>query len=142
MNKIKILLTVVVLIFSTATGFFIGYSYAKPKPIKRGIQTTQISGEKIRNLNFRNQGDSISFTTVADGKGVAQTTIEKTVIPEAKYWIKKTNCFQISYYSDYRIGTAYLKRFNSYSIGAGVVFPIKELKTEKFSLFISAQIWF
>ena len=93
------------------------------------VKVTQVSGEKIEHKGFNYTGSNITFGTEAQGKGKIITEIPKTNIPEARYWIQNTNAVSFEFIqTDHRIyGLSYLKRWNNFSIGGGLL-----LSEEKF----------
>ncbi|MBN1499980.1 MAG: hypothetical protein JW982_07490 [Spirochaetes bacterium] len=141
MKKIITVLITSIALFTTGviTGLFI--SKDKTIPVKT-IKTVQVSGEEIRNTDFVLSGNEIKFKTTASGVGVAETTIPKTLIPEVNNWQNKNNSVQLGYYSDYKFSAAYLRRFGSLSVGAGVILPIEISDFKKCSIFLIGQLWF
>ena len=104
------------------------------------VKVTQVSGEKIEHDSFIYKGNSIKFSTKAEGKGEVITEIPKTNIPEAKAWMKNNNAVVLDLiYTDRRIyGLSYLKRWNNFSAGGGIL-----LSEEKFEgIKLQAEYWF
>ena len=104
------------------------------------VKVTQVSGEKIEHNSFIYKGNSIKFSTKAEGKGEVITEIPKTNIPEAKAWMKNNNAVVLDLiYTDRRIyGLSYLKRWNNFSAGGGIL-----LSEEKFEgIKLQAEYWF
>ena len=106
----------------------------------KDVKVTQVSGEKIEHDSFIYKGNSIKFSTKAEGKGEVITEIPKTNIPEAKAWMHNTNAVMLELiFIDRRIyGLSYLKRWNHFSVGGGVL-----LSEEKFEgIKLQAEYWF
>ena len=106
----------------------------------KDVKVTQVSGEKIEHDSFIYRGNSIKFSTKAEGKGEVITEIPKTNIPEAKAWMQNTNAVMLELiFIDRRIyGLSYLKRWNHFSVGGGVL-----LSEEKFEgIKLQAEYWF
>ena len=104
------------------------------------VKVTQVSGEKIEHNSFIYKGNSIKFSTKAEGKGEVITEIPKTNIPEAKAWMQNNNAVVLDLiYTDRRIyGLSYLKRWNNFSAGGGIL-----LSEEKFEgIKLQAEYWF
>lgn len=116
------------------------YFLKTPESAVKDVKVTQVSGEKIEHSGFNYKGSSITFGTEAQGKGKIITEIPKTNIPEARYWMENTNAVDIEMLLvDCRIyGLSYLKRWNNFSVGGGVL-----VSEEKFEgIKVQAQYWF
>lgn len=112
-----------------AAGVVLNRHFSHTYSPKSLIETKQISGESIKVKNLVTEGSSFSFTTIADGKGEAVTTISKEAIPEARDFINRTSTISVSAgyffsgsYCEPFVGTGYLKRFGNFSAGGGVMF--------------------
>ena len=113
-----------------AAGALAVYSFSNltPKSSADKVTVRQISGEKISHESFNFSGGSIRFTTIADGAGVAETEIPKSVIPEAYNWMNRVHT--VSFSAGYRFanfqgayyGLAYSRRFERFSAGIGFDF--------------------
>lgn len=104
------------------------------------VKVTQVSGEKIEHSDFNYKGSNITFGTEAQGKGKIITEIPKTNVPEARYWMQNTNAISFEFIqTDHRIyGLSYLKRWNNFSIGGGLL-----LSEEKFEgVKLQTEYWF
>ncbi len=110
------------------------------------VVTKQISGEKISHDRFNFRGESITYRTVAEGKGVAETKIPKTLIPEARSWMTKVNGIECSVAFQYDwskkkfqplYGATYWHRFNSLALGAGIV-----ASSESIGPRVAVMYWF
>lgn len=128
------------------SGFLIGIItcvlifYGRSEEPVKDVTVTQVSGEKIEHSGFNYKGSNITFGTEAQGKGKIITKIPKTNIPEAKYWMQNTNAVALELiFIDRRIyGLSYLKRWNNFSIGGGIL-----LSEDKFEgVKIQTQYWF
>lgn len=106
----------------------------------KDVKVTQVSGEKIEHSDFDYKGHSIIFRTEAEGTGKIITEIPKTNIPEARYWIENTHAVEAELLLiDRRIyGLSYLKRWNNFSVGGGVLMSDEKFEGVK----IQAQYWF
>ena len=104
------------------------------------VKVTQVSGEKIEHNSFIYKGNSIKFSTKAEGKGEVITEIPKTNIPEAKAWMKNNNAVVLDLiYTDRRIyGLSYLKRWNNFSAGGGILLSEEKFEGVKFQ----TEYWF
>ena len=104
------------------------------------VKVTQVSGEKIEHDSFIYKGNSIKFSTKAEGKGEIFTEIPKTNIPEAKAWMQNTNAVMLELILiDRRIyGLSYLKRWNNFSAGGGILLSEEKFEGVKFQ----AEYWF
>ena len=104
------------------------------------VKVTQVSGEKIEHSDFNYKGSNITFGTEAQGKGKIITEIPKTNVPETRYWMQNTNAISFEFIqTDHRIyGLSYLKRWNNFSIGGGLL-----LSEEKFEgVKLQTEYWF
>ena len=104
------------------------------------VKVTQVSGEKIEHSDFNYKGSNITFGTEAQGKGKIITEIPKTNVPETRYWMQNTNAISFEFIqTDHRIyGLSYLKRWNNFSIGGGLL-----LSEEKFEgIKLQTEYWF
>lgn len=104
------------------------------------VKVTQVSGEKIEHSDFNYKGSNITFGTEAQGKGKIITEIPKTNVPETRYWMQNTNAISFEFIQiDHRIyGLSYLKRWNNFSIGGGLL-----LSEEKFEgVKLQTEYWF
>ena len=125
-------------IFLSSAVYF--YSLKETDKQLKDVKVTQVSGEKIEHDSFIYKGNSIKFSTKAEGKGEVITEIPKTNIPEAKAWMQNTNAVMLELiFIDRRIyGLSYLKRWNHFSVGGGVL-----LSEEKFEgIKLQAEYWF
>lgn len=106
----------------------------------KDVKVTQVSGEKIEHDSFIYKGNSIKFSTKAEGKGEVITEIPKTNIPEAKAWMQNNNAVVLDLiYTDRRIyGLSYLKRWNNFSAGGGVLMSADKFEGIK----LQAEYWF
>lgn len=106
----------------------------------KDVKVTQVSGEKIEHDSFNYKGNSIKFNTKAEGKGEIITEIPKTNIPEAKAWMQNTNAVVLDLlYTDHRIyGLSYLKRWNNFSVGGGILLSEDKFEGVKFQ----TEYWF
>lgn len=91
------------------------------------ITTKRISGAPIAVGNWDVKGSSFRFTTTAEGSGVAETTVPKAVIPEARAYIERRHtvsvlCGSLMYDRslDPFAGGAYLFRDNNFFAGGGL----------------------
>ena len=125
-------------IFLSSAVYF--YSLKETDKQLKDVKVTQVSGEKIEHSGFNYKGSNITFGTEAQGKGKIITEIPKTNIPEAKYWIENTNAVSLELiFIDRRIyGLSYLKRWNNFSIGGGVLLSEKKFEGVK----LQTQYWF
>ena len=125
-------------IFLSSAVYF--YSLKETDKQLKDVKVTQVSGEKIEHDSFIYKGNSIKFSTKAEGKGEVITEIPKTNIPEAKAWMQNTNAVMLELILiDRRIyGLSYLKRWNNFSAGGGIL-----LSEEKFEgIKLQAEYWF
>lgn len=125
------------IVFSSAV-YFYGLKSTEEK--LEDVKVTQVSGEKIEHDSFNYKGNSIKFNTKSEGKGEIITEIPKTNIPEAKAWMQNNNAVVLDLiYTDRRIyGLSYLKRWNNFSAGGGIL-----LSEEKFEgIKLQAEYWF
>jgi len=123
MNKIFTIICLI--IFSFIIGFLFGYIYKNNKNIilEKDISIDQLSGEEIKHRDFKQNEKHIIFKTIAHGKGAIETTINKNVIDEVKYWNEKNNVFYLDYsigIEEKYYGISYYKRFGFVMIGVGV----------------------
>lgn len=126
------------IIFSSAVFYL--YLYREKDEKLKDVRVTQVSGEKIEHKGFNYKGSNITFGTEAEGKGKIITEIPKTNVPEARYWMQNTNAVAFEFIqTDHRIyGLSYLKRWNNFSIGGGLL-----LSEEKFEgVKLQAEYWF
>ena len=125
-------------IFLSSAVYF--YSLKETDKQLKDVKVTQVSGEKIEHDSFIYKGNSIKFSTKAEGKGEVITEIPKTNIPEAKAWMQNNNAVMLELILiDRRIyGLSYLKRWNNFSAGGGIL-----LSEEKFEgIKLQAEYWF
>lgn len=124
------------------TGIFLSSAFYLKEIDKqlKEVKVTQVSGEKIEHDSFIYKGNSIKFSTKADGKGEVITEIPKTNIPEAKAWMQNTNAVMLELIlTDRRIyGLSYLKRWNNFSAGGGVLMSEDKFEGVKFQ----TEYWF
>ena len=106
----------------------------------KDVKVTQVSGEKIEHKGFSYKGSNITFGTEAKGKGEIFTEIPKTNIPEAKAWMQNNNAVVLDLiYTDRRIyGLSYLKRWNNFSAGGGILLSEEKFEGVKFQ----TEYWF
>ena len=106
----------------------------------KDVKVTQVSGEKIEHKEFNYKGSNITFGTTSQGKGEIITEIPKTNIPEARAWMQDTNAVMLELILiDRRIyGLSYLKRWNNFSAGGGILVSEGKFEGVKFQ----AQYWF
>lgn len=125
-------------IFLSSAVYF--YSLKKTDKQLKDVKVTQVSGEKIEHDSFNYKGNSIKFNTKAEGKGEIITEIPKTNIPEAKAWMQNTNAVVLDLlYTDHRIyGLSYLKRWNNFSVGGGILLSEDKFEGVKFQ----TEYWF
>lgn len=104
------------------------------------VEVTQLSGEKITHQKFEYTGQSVKFNTQAAGKGEILTVIPKVNIPEARAWLQKKHGVMFEgILIDRRIyGVSYMKRYNSFSLGTGILFSESSFEGIK----IQGQYWF
>lgn len=122
-----------------AGGGSVFYYQSKEIPIS-DVKVTQISGEKIEHSGFKYKQGSIKFTTISEGKGEILTEIPTDSIPEVQSWNHNNHGLMFELlYTDSRIyGVSYMRRWNNFSIGGGVL-----LSEQKFEgLKVQAQYWF
>lgn len=133
------------LILGFIGGMLFNYPFApSDKEIQKQVKVIQISGEDIEHHNFKVEKDKITFTTQSQGVGVIQTEIPKVIIPEAKYWMERVNCVQLTVgalYADQQFnalyGVGYYRRWGRFSAGGSVL-----LARKYFGAQIGGQIWF
>ena len=125
-------------IFLSSAVYF--YSLKETDKQLKDVKVTQVSGEKIEHKGFSYKGSNITFGTEAKGKGEIFTEIPKTNIPEARYWMENTNAVSLELiFIDRRIyGLSYLKRWNNFSAGGGVLLSEDKFEGVKFQ----AEYWF
>ena len=125
-------------IFLSSAVYF--YSLKETDKQLKDVKVTQVSGEKIEHKGFSYKGSNITFGTEAKGKGEIFTEIPKTNIPEAKAWMQNTNAVMLELILiDRRIyGLSYLKRWNNFSAGGGVLVSEGKFEGVKFQ----AEYWF
>lgn len=106
----------------------------------KDVKVTQVSGEKIEHKNFNYKGNNITFGTEAEGKGEIITEIPKTNIPEARAWMQNNNAVMLELIlTDRRIyGLSYLRRWNNFSAGGGVLVSRKRFEGVK----LQTEYWF
>ena len=106
----------------------------------KDVKGTQVSGEKIEHKNFNYKGNNITFGTEAEGKGEIITEIPKTNIPEARAWMQNNNAVMLELIlTDRRIyGLSYLRRWNNFSAGGGVLVSGKRFEGVK----LQTEYWF
>lgn len=128
----KKIITIIITISLTSflSGVLTGYIYTNKTTEtiipKQTINTRQISGEKIIVKPMATKGSTFILRTEAAGAGIAETEIDKTVIPEAANWLKRDKAIQFQIgllYTQQQlepvIDILFWKRWNSVSIGAG-----------------------
>ena len=106
----------------------------------KDVKVTQVSGEKIEHSDFNYKGSNITFGTEAQGKGKIITEIPKTNVPEARYWMQNTNAISFEFIqTDHRIySLSYLKRWNNFSIGGGLLLSEENFEGVK----LQTEYWF
>jgi hypothetical protein len=130
-----------ILIGSLVTGLiFSRFISGSEKNTPEEVKVTQVSGEKITHSGFNYKNSSIKFKTEAEGKGEIITEIPKTNVPEARKWMQNTNAVMVELQLiDRRIyGLSYLKRWDNFSAGGGVLFSEKKFEGIK----IQTGYWF
>ena len=125
-------------IFLSSAVYF--YSLKETDKQLKNVKVTQVSGEKIEHKEFNYKGSNITFGTTSQGKGEIITEIPKTNIPEARAWMQDTNAVMLELILiDRRIyGLSYLKRWNNFSAGGGVLVSEGKFEGVKFQ----AEYWF
>ena len=125
-------------IFLSSAVYF--YSLKETDKQLKDVKVTQVSGEKIEHDSFIYKGNSIKFSTKAEGKGEVITEIPKTNIPEAKAWMQNNNAVMLELILiDRRIyGLSYLKRKDNFSIGGGILLSEDKFEGVKFQ----TEYWF
>ncbi len=115
----------------------------RPENSPASISVIQKSGSTIAHSSWDFKGPSISFSTDAEGRGSIDTTIPKTMIPEARAWMSKVHGLQFNFYYHYFdsrfntvYGLSYWHRWGSVAIGGGVV-----AGAGSFGVQSGAQIW-
>lgn len=87
------------------------------------VNIRQISGEPITHRDLRIGRDSVTFTTTAAGPGIIETDVQKTIIPEARYWMQRTSGISAVVGYDLarqrHISFMYWRRWGSFALGAG-----------------------
>jgi len=115
--------------------FWIGVYFFYPEPDKelKDVTITQVSGEKIEHKGFNYIGSTIKFGTKSEGKGEIITEIPKTNIPEAKAWIQNNNAIMLELLllEERNYGVSYLRRWNNFAVGGGVVVSEKSFEGVK-----------
>jgi len=112
-------------------GFALGIFFASPRETSgnlSAITTTQKEGAAVTVAGWNVSGDSIRFTTTAEGAGVSETVAPKTIIPEAKAYIERVHQINavsgVLLYdrtSDPFAGGEYLYRYMNFSAGGGML---------------------
>lgn len=125
-------------IFLSSAVYF--YSLKETDKQLKDVKVTQVSGEKIEHKEFNYKGSNITFGTTSQGKGEIITEIPKTNIPEARAWMQDTNAVVLDLlYTDHRIyGLSYLKRWNNFSVGGGILLSEDKFEGVKFQ----TEYWF
>ena len=139
----KILISFLVGVISGALSV---YYFAVHKDMQTDDQVIvkQISGEKITHDNFDFGGSNITFKTESEGKGEIETSIPKSLIPEAYDWMNRVHSvtFSIGYKSDndkqsIYYGVMYGYRMGRITLGGGIDFA-----SDLFGLKVSAgYVW-
>lgn len=104
------------------------------------VKVTQVSGERIEHYGFKYKQGSIKFTTASEGRGEIFTEIPTDSIPEVQSWNYNNHglMFEVLYTDSRIYGVSYMRRWNNFSIGGGVL-----LSEQKFEgLKVQAQYWF
>jgi hypothetical protein len=108
------------------------------------VTTVNYGKDKITHYAFNFKGRSISFTSESDGDGKAETTIPKTLVPEASAWISKVHGINASvgYRWPYEHGgcsvtLGYSHRFGAFTGSLGLDFTSKTI-----GLSCGAGYWF
>lgn len=125
-------------IFLSSAVYF--YSLKETDKQLKDVKVTQVSGEKIEHKGFNYKGSNITFETEAEGKGKIITEIPKTCIPEARAWMQNNNAVMLELIlTDRRIyGLSYLRRWNNFSAGGGVLMSADKFEGVKFQ----TEYWF
>jgi len=129
--------TGILLPLSIAAVFYFGKETIIPV---EEVTVTQVSGEKITHSGFNYTKGTIKFETKAEGKGVIITEIPVVNIPEAKSWMQDNNAvmLELLLLEERNYGISYLRRWNNFSVGGGVVVSEKSFEGVK----VQAQYWF
>jgi hypothetical protein len=90
------------MILGVLTGWYL--FRGKEIPAKGEVETRQISGEKIEQKDWKFKGNTITFRTEAQGKGVIETTIPKSLIPEVVAYEKYIHAVEATTGLEYRGG--------------------------------------
>lgn len=140
MKKIFIVIGCILIAFSS--GCITGYILGLPDNDNTGnpVKTLQISGETIKHTPIKVNKNTIEFNTIADGQGEINTEIEKIVVPEARMWIEKVHCVQVSVDTKKELHVSYLRRFGVFAIGGGISATLSEELQP--ALFVTGQYWF
>jgi hypothetical protein len=108
------------------------------------VTTVNYGKDKINHYAFNFKGRSISFTSESDGAGKAETTIPKTLVPEASAWLTKVHGINASvgYRWPYEHGGSsvslgYSHRFGAFTFNGGLDFTSKTI-----GLSCGAGYWF
>ena len=111
--------------------FFSGYIVSAGLSGKVSLDEKQVTvrsleGSAISHDNFRTDSRNITFITRAEGKGSAETTIPKDIIPEAHNWMERKNTIEAGYIREFADRTSangvyihYTRRFDIWGIGVG-----------------------
>lgn len=130
----KAFIIIVMLTITFCSGILFGVKLSSPSAsgINESITTVQKSGKKITVSNWDTSGSTIRFTTSALGVGTAETTVPKTIIPEARSYIEDVNSINgmagILVYDrsiDKFIGAEYMRRKENISFGGGGFVSLK-----------------
>ncbi len=108
------------------------------------ISTKHVAGAKILHHNWIQDKHRVSFITESFGKGKIETSFPKTIIPEAKSYIERIHCLQVTYSgifvnNEYHHGASisFWRRFGKISVGGGVQFSSGSVGFN-----IGSQIWY
>lgn len=101
------------------------YNLPAPTTETEGIKVIPVSGKRIEYRDIRLNAKSISFRTIAEGKGEACTEIAKTMVPEAREWMHRVHAIQATVSLEYNngffpeYGMMYWRRMGRLAVGAG-----------------------
>jgi hypothetical protein len=101
------------------------YNLPAPATDAKKFEVTHVSGKRIEHRDIRVDAKSISFRTIAEGKGEALVKIDKTIVPEAREWMNRVHAIQATvsleynngFFSEY--GVMYWRRMGRLAVGAG-----------------------
>jgi len=127
------------LILPAGIAAYFYFSQPPADPLEE-VTTTQVSGEKIEHAGFNYIGSTIKFGTKSEGKGEIITEIPKTNIPEAKAWMQNNNAvmLELLLLEERNYGVSYLRRWNNFAVGGGVVVSEKSFEGVK----LQCSYWF